>query len=1322
MRSTRRNSASLGRTIAGLLLACSVAWPVRADDAGTPPDLAKAAWIWSVPSGRDTGSVVFFRRKIVLPAKPVEASVALTADNGYELYVNDRRLAGKLGYGSNVWSSVERFRIESDLVEGTNVVAIRGEDLGGVAAMVAALYIRTEEGEEARLVSDESWLASTREEPGWTTPDHDDRLWKPAAVVAPMGKGPWGTLSVPKTLTEAKKLLVDRSVPGEYTPPADEKFAQPAEGFRWPQAVLFLRGYISKPHHFAFSWRMPDGRSVSVRMRAYPESDVPGPASPGKQIYALRPASPEGRPALLFDAGGGSLGSPSVSFDGKTVFFSMAPEGEAFYRIYRMSAEGGVPQALTGGPFHDYDPEPLPDGRIVFSSTRIGSREEYHGNLASSLFVMNADGSGIQPLTSHIVADREPKVTAFGSLALVRCDNFLERAKVETNIHHLRLDGTGGAVILGNDRAAIPYQRHLADEGGPNPGWLRANGFGSPAPLPDGRVAALSKDGLVIGGFGWKGAKAVRTGVSLFDISSLPDGRLLCTTLDRRSLGVVDPASGEVFRIMGLPKPELHSVVYLGPRPLPPAMPPTTVHEADRGAPSGYLYCQNVFNTKQKGADLKRIRAVRVYEGRPLALRPEHFPYEHIGVEAVELGAVPLAPDGSFYVRVPADRALAVQAVDAEGRAVINELSWIYVRPGERRSCVGCHSPRYEAPNAAAPGLALRAGPAELLGQGRPHRFRGNNAEVGGVLNLQLDRMREAAALDSFDVACAGRADEVRLLCETLAGGESALRISAAQRLAVLRDPAAAPPLASALKDPDASVRMNAALALAACGNRKTLAALAESLSDDDALVAQAANMALENLTGRVAAFNAFDPQARAEGAAAWRSWLERNKPDAIEADLIARLGDGDPQTATLAVQSLGRIGGAAACAALRGFVIEKEKEPQSDLRAVMAAMRALGHLHVADSVALLADILQRRLKPEPPQRNVYLAAAAAEALGRIAAPEAEKALVDACRNVGDFWLYTGICGDHPVLVANHSSPLHFRLMEALDAVGSRNPDVVPALIRSIPVDVDRGLLPETDSYENLVARVVRRTGLTPVLMETCLGVLGDATAKGDEKYRSDVTTSPLPQSWGEYSKKTFEELLKIPRGGLAFLPYDAETRAAQAASVLCVDERFAPRLLAAFERYRRLEVSAEADYGRARTRAWVCFYLARALGKAEYAGAFDALAGALEKDPTEGSQGYTAPPSPMTFKAITPFYRASAAYALGRLGDHRGVAVLLRTAGNFENALDVRHSAARGLALLCDRRDAPALEAAAKEYPEVATQRILFQAAQAAASRNPKP
>jgi hypothetical protein len=58
------------------------------------------------------------------------------------------------------------------------------------------------------------------------------------------------------------------------------------------------------------------------------------------------------------------------------------------------------------------------------------------------------------------------------------------------------------------------------------------------------------------------------------------------------------------------------------------------------------------------------------------------------------LGYAPIEPDGSFKLAVPADVPIALAIIDAKGRAFQTHTNWIQVRPGERRTCDGCHSPR----------------------------------------------------------------------------------------------------------------------------------------------------------------------------------------------------------------------------------------------------------------------------------------------------------------------------------------------------------------------------------------------------------------------------------------------------------------------------------------------------------------------------------------------------------------------------------------------------------------------------------------------------
>jgi hypothetical protein len=107
------------------------------------------------------------------------------------------------------------------------------------------------------------------------------------------------------------------------------------------------------------------------------------------------------------------------------------------------------------------------------------------------------------------------------------------------------------------------------------------------------------------------------------------------------------------------------------------------------------------------------------------------------------LGYAPIEPDGSFKLQVPADVPLALSVVDADGRAIQTHTNWIQVRPGERRTCDGCHSPRR--------GAALNSGP---LTQGLPAGIKQTLAaqhvagETMASLRTRLDPTALALATD----------------------------------------------------------------------------------------------------------------------------------------------------------------------------------------------------------------------------------------------------------------------------------------------------------------------------------------------------------------------------------------------------------------------------------------------------------------------------------------------------------------------------------------------------------------------------------------------
>jgi hypothetical protein len=93
-------------------------------------------------------------------------------------------------------------------------------------------------------------------------------------------------------------------------------------------------------------------------------------------------------------------------------------------------------------------------------------------------------------------------------------------------------------------------------------------------------------------------------------------------------------------------------------------------------------------------APVRFVRAVRAVAppsnsiGERQAIGNTNFEQNQI------LGYAVVEPDGSFKLNIPADTPVGFSIVDSQGRAFQVHTNWIQARPGEKRTCDGCHSPR----------------------------------------------------------------------------------------------------------------------------------------------------------------------------------------------------------------------------------------------------------------------------------------------------------------------------------------------------------------------------------------------------------------------------------------------------------------------------------------------------------------------------------------------------------------------------------------------------------------------------------------------------
>jgi hypothetical protein len=83
----------------------------------------------------------------------------------------------------------------------------------------------------------------------------------------------------------------------------------------------------------------------------------------------------------------------------------------------------------------------------------------------------------------------------------------------------------------------------------------------------------------------------------------------------------------------------------------------------------------------------------------------------------VVTGTSPVDADGSFFVSTPADKPIRFVLLDSKGAVVRQEKGWFWIRRGEQRICVGCHTGPERASENRVPAVLMRTTtPFDLTG------------------------------------------------------------------------------------------------------------------------------------------------------------------------------------------------------------------------------------------------------------------------------------------------------------------------------------------------------------------------------------------------------------------------------------------------------------------------------------------------------------------------------------------------------------------------------------------------------------------------------
>jgi len=410
---------------------------------------------------------------------------------------------------------------------------------------------------------------------------------------------------------------------------------------------------------------------------------------------------------------GGSIRDPCVHYGGGKILFSYRQTGSRFFHLYEVNIDGSELRRLTDGEFDDIEAIYLPDGEILFCSSRCKRWVNCWHTHVAVRYRCDADGQDIRLLSSNVEHDNTPWMLPDGRVLYMRWE-YIDRSRVK--FHHLwtsNPDGSGEMVYYGNQ-----HQGTVMLDAKPIPGT--------------DKVASIFSPG--------HGRKEHAGTVAVIDAKAGPDEQSHARTISKHSnYRDVYPFSEDCFlaaeddRIVLLGGKGQSEVIYKlpdgpikywchEPRPLRPREREHIIPDrVDRNRETGVLVLADVAHGRNmKGVAAGEIKKLLVFEALPK-------PINHSGtMEPISLGGtftlprilgtVPVEADGSAHFEVPALRSLFFVALDKDEMSVKRMQSFVNVMPGEKTSCVGCHEHRTESVRPAREGLlaAMRHPPSKI--------------------------------------------------------------------------------------------------------------------------------------------------------------------------------------------------------------------------------------------------------------------------------------------------------------------------------------------------------------------------------------------------------------------------------------------------------------------------------------------------------------------------------------------------------------------------------------------------------------------------------
>jgi hypothetical protein len=427
----------------------------------------------------------------------------------------------------------------------------------------------------------------------------------------------------------------------------------------------------------------------------YAEDDSRKAYRRGGQLCKLDLSS--GKVAVLVNDAQGTVRDPVVHYDAEKILFSYRKGEDDQFHLWEINIDGSGLTQLTDGIYDDIEPVYLPDGKIMFVSTRGKKWVNCWLTQVATLYRCDGDGKNIREISANIEHDNTPWVMPNGKVLYTRWE-YVDRSQVD--YHHLwttNPDGTNQTVYFGN-----MHPRGLYIDAKPIPGTKDVLMIDSPrhgAREHYGRVTRVTDK---YGPDHLDAKKQINPSRAFHDPYPLSAEHYLVAGDKAIQLMNAAGETSVLYKLSG----DLAKAGYACHEPRPVMVRQREVVIPDRTDPkktTGKLILTNVYNGRNmKGVKPGSIKKLLIMETLP---KPINYtggmdPLSYGGTFTLEriLGTVPIEKDGSAFMELPANRPVFFIALDEKDNAVKRMQSFTSVAPGEMSSCLGCHEDRTNTP------------------------------------------------------------------------------------------------------------------------------------------------------------------------------------------------------------------------------------------------------------------------------------------------------------------------------------------------------------------------------------------------------------------------------------------------------------------------------------------------------------------------------------------------------------------------------------------------------------------------------------------------